>query len=164
MKFKNPLLAVQDMERSKEFYHQVLGLHVVVDFGANVTLTGGVCLQTLDTWREFLHAEPGQIAFGGCDAELYFEEDDFDGFIAKLTGKSGVEIVHPVCKYPWGQRVVRFYDPDKHIIEVGESMRRVVVRFLESGMSVEEASKASQYPMTFVLWCRDHPDEDPPER
>ena len=32
------------------------------------------------------------------------------------------------------------------------------------GMSVEEASKASQYPMTFVLWCRDHPDEDPPER
>ena len=46
MKFKNPLLAVQDMERSKEFYHQVLGLHVVVDFGANVTLTGGVCLKS----------------------------------------------------------------------------------------------------------------------
>ena len=106
MKFKNPLLAVQDMERSKEFYRQVLGLHVVVDFGANVTLTGGVCLQTLDTWREFLHAEPGQIAFGGCDAELYFEEDDFDGFIAKLTGKSGVELVHPVSGKKMGFRVV----------------------------------------------------------
>ena len=97
MKFKNPLLAVQDMERSKEFYHQVLGLHVVVDFGANVTLTGGVCLQTLDTWREFLHAEPGQIAFGGCDAELYFEEDDFDGFIAKLTGT-----VHELSEREYG--------------------------------------------------------------
>lgn len=51
MKFKNPLLAVQDMERSKEFYHQVLGLHVVVDFGANVTL---------DRWCLF--ANPGYLA------------------------------------------------------------------------------------------------------
>ena len=150
MKFKNPLLAVQDMERSKEFYHQVLGLHVVVDFGANVTFTGGVCLQTLDTWREFLHAEPGQIAFGGCDAELYFEEDDFDGFIAKLTGKSGVELVHPVCKYPWGQRVVRFYDPDGHIIEVGENMKLVCKRFLNSGMTVEETAQRMDVPIKYV--------------
>ena len=42
------------MERSKTFYREVLGLHVVMDFGANVTLTGGLCLQTLDTWTDFL--------------------------------------------------------------------------------------------------------------
>lgn len=53
MKLKNPLLAVRDMERSKTFYREVLGLHVVMDFGANVTLTGGLCLQTLDTWTDF---------------------------------------------------------------------------------------------------------------
>ena len=45
MKLKIPLLAVRDMERSKTFYREVLGLHVVMDFGANVTLTGGLCLQ-----------------------------------------------------------------------------------------------------------------------
>ena len=54
MKFKNPLLAVTDMAASIDFYKRVLGLRVVMDFGANVTLTGGVCLQTLETWRDFI--------------------------------------------------------------------------------------------------------------
>lgn len=46
MKFKTPLLVVTDMEQSKKFYKDVLGLRGIMDFGANVTLTGGVCLQT----------------------------------------------------------------------------------------------------------------------
>ena len=36
----------------------------------------------------------------------------------------------------WGQRSIRFYDPDKHIIDVGESMKVVIKRFLLSGVSV----------------------------
>ena len=76
MKLKNPLLAVRDMERSKAFYREVLGLHVVMDFGANVTLTGGLCLQTLETWAEFLGKEADEVRFGGDDSEVYFEEDD----------------------------------------------------------------------------------------
>ena len=79
MKLKNPLLVVRDMERSKTFYREVLGLHVVMDFGANVTLTGGLCLQTLDTWTDFLGKEAEEIRFGANDSEVYFEEDDFDG-------------------------------------------------------------------------------------
>ena len=46
MKLKNPLLAVTDMERSVAFYQTVLGLRKTMDFGANVTLTGGLSLQT----------------------------------------------------------------------------------------------------------------------
>lgn len=79
MKFKNPLLVVKDMDVSVEFYKNVLGLHKIMDFGANVTLTGGVCLQTLDTWKEFIGTE--EIIFGARDTELYFEEDDFDKFL-----------------------------------------------------------------------------------
>ena len=48
MKFKNPMLVVTDMERAIAFYQAVLGLHKIMDFGANVTLTGGVCLQILE--------------------------------------------------------------------------------------------------------------------
>ncbi|MFR5683907.1 MAG: VOC family protein, partial [Clostridia bacterium] len=54
MKFKNPLLVVKDIEKSKKFYQKVLGLHVIMDFGANITLTGGISLQTEETWREFI--------------------------------------------------------------------------------------------------------------
>ena len=30
------LIAVSDMDRSKQFYHDLLGLEVAADFGANV--------------------------------------------------------------------------------------------------------------------------------
>ena len=72
MKFKNPLLVVSDIEKSVKFYKEVLGLRVIMDLGANVTLTGGVCLQTLKTWQEFI--SDSDISFGGKDAEIYFEE------------------------------------------------------------------------------------------
>ena len=40
----------------------------------------------------------------------------------------------------WGQRVIRFYDLDGHIVEVGEDMKMVIKRFLASGMTMEEVS------------------------
>ena len=39
MKLGSPMIVVTDMERSLEFYKQVLGLDVILDFGANKTLT-----------------------------------------------------------------------------------------------------------------------------
>lgn len=43
---KNPMFVVTDMETSKAFYKNVLGLRTIMDLGANVTLTGGLSLQT----------------------------------------------------------------------------------------------------------------------
>ena len=40
MKLENPMLVGTDIEKSGEFYKKVLGLHVIMDFGANKTLTG----------------------------------------------------------------------------------------------------------------------------
>lgn len=82
MKFKNPMLVVADIDRAVEFYEKVLGLHVIMDFGANKTLTGGLCLQTLEKWKEFIGTD--EISFGGNNAEMYFEEDDFDKLAEKL--------------------------------------------------------------------------------
>ena len=153
MKFKNPLLAVRDMERSKAFYRTVLGLRVIMDFGANVTLTGGVCLQTADSWADLLRVGAEDIRFGGKDGELYFEEDDFDGFLSRLEGLPDIRYVHPALEHPWGQRAVRFYDPDGHIIEVGENMKNVCRRFLDSGMTPEETAKRMDVPLKFVSGC-----------
>lgn len=150
MQFKNPLIAVKDLQASKDFYHTVLGLQVILDFGANVTLTGGVCLQTLGTWKTFL--ETDEIVFEGRDAELYFEEDNFDAFAAKLN-RLNLRYVHPVKEHSWGQRVVRFYDPDGHIIEVGENMKSVCHRFQEIGMTPEQTAQRMDVPPEFVNDC-----------
>lgn len=49
-----------------------------------------------------------------------------------------------------GQRVVRFYDPGKHIIEVGEKMEAVILRFVEQGLSVEDIAIRMDVPIDYV--------------
>lgn len=150
MELKNPMLVVTDMERSLAFYREVLGLRVVLDFGANKTLTGGLCLQTAESYREFI--EKDTLAFGGNCFEVYFEEEDFDAFAQRLQGKA-VEYVHPVKEHPWGQRVVRLYDPDRHIIEVGESIETVCRRFLDRGLTLEQTAQRMDVPVEYVAAC-----------
>lgn len=150
MKFKNSLLVVSDMDKSVKFYKEVLGLHKIMDLGENVTLTGGVCLQTKETWAEFIENE--SLSFGGKTSEIYFEEDDFDGFENKLKNLD-INYVHPVKEHSWGQRVVRFYDPDCHIIEVGENIKTVCKHFLESGMTPEQTAERMDVPLKFVKGC-----------
>lgn len=139
MKIKNPMLVVTDINKSLEFYIKVLGLHVIMDFGANKTLTGGLALQTLETWNEFIGTD--NVSFGSNSSEVYFEEDNFDKFADRLK-KYDVEYVHPIKEHSWGQRVVRIYDPDKHIIEVGENIKVVCKRFLDSGMTPEQVAES----------------------
>ena len=127
MKFQAALLVVKNMERSVKFYKEVLGLRVTMD------------LQS--------------ISFGGNAAELYFEEDKFDDFLKKLAAIKGIFYVHPVQQYSWGQRVIRFYDPDFHILEVGENIKSVCRRFLDSGMTIEAAAVRMNVPEKFVRAC-----------
>lgn len=150
MKLKNPMLVVTDIDRSVEFYNKVLGLRVVADFGANKTLTGGLSLHTAETYREFIENE--NITFGGNSFEIYFEEDDFDRFLERLENCC-IEYVHPVKEHSWGQRAVRFYDPDRHIIEVGENLKSVCRRFLDSGMTPEQVAERMDVPLKFVNIC-----------
>lgn len=135
------LFAVRDLKKSLMFYKEVLGLTVVNDFGANVVLNGGLALQTLDSWTGFLGKQPGEISFGGNDAELYYEADDFDMFLKVLDRHPEVELVHPPREHGWGQRAVRLYDPDRHIIEVGESMTKVARRFFDGGLNEEGVAR-----------------------
>lgn len=153
MKYNCPMIVVSDMEKTVEFYKKVLGLDVIQDFGANKTLTGGISLQTEESYKEFIGKD--KIAYGGDNFELYFEEDEIDAFFEKLK-EFNVELVHPVQEHSWGQRAVRFYDPDRNIIEVGESLQAVCSRFSASGMNVDEIAARMDVPLDMVeYWLLD---------
>ena len=153
MKFTSTLIAVSDLEKSKRFYQDVLGLDIIADFGANVTLTGGVVLQTLETWKQFINKNEEQIIFKNNSMELYFEEDDMDKFIEKLNNFKDIVFVNELIEHSWGQRVVRFYDPDMHVIEVGENIKMVVKRFIQSGLSIEETAVRMDVSVEFINSC-----------
>ena len=148
MNLKSSLLVVKDMDAAKAFYAEVLGLSVEQDLGANVTLTGGLSLQTEASWKEFLSAD--EISFGGCDAEIYFEEDNYDAFLKRLSALSNICYVHPPLEHRWGQRVCRIYDLDKHIIEVAEPLSAVIRRFAGEGMSDTEIAERMDIPLDMV--------------
>ncbi len=147
MKFVSPLLVVKDIDKSVHFYERVLGLKVILDFGANKTLSGGIALQTAESWSQFINTN--DVRFGVNNFEIYFEEDDFDAFEKKLESL-GVRYLHPVKEHSWGQRVIRFYDLDHHIIEVGENMNAVAHRFLMSGMTSRQIAKRMDVPIEYV--------------
>lgn len=107
-------------------------------------------MQTLETYKEFIGTS--DISFGGNNFEIYFEEDDFDKFAENLA-KCNVQYVHPVREHSWGQRVVRFYDPDRYIIEVGENMKAVCKRFIDSGMTPEQVAERMDVPMEYINEC-----------
>ncbi len=148
MRLKNILFVVNDIEKSKDFYRELFGLEVIADFGENVVLTEGLALQERKLWETFIEKD---TVLGGNDAELYFEDNDIDRFLQKLENSSFPIAYLNKCKeHDWGQRVIRIYDPDKHVIEIGESMEYVARRFLNMGMTVEQVAKKTQLSLSQI--------------
>ena len=139
MKYGYTVIAVSDIQRARKFYEELFGLECYQDYGINIAFTCGIALQQQFHWLVNLPEE--QVIKKSNSMELSFEEEDFDGFLEKLANYPDIEYVHQVMEHSWGQRVVRFYDLDGHIIEVGESMRKVILRFLHGGLTMEEISK-----------------------
>lgn len=151
MRFSGPLYAVRSMAESKRFYQEMLGQKVLLDFGTNVTFEGGFALQ--ESFADLVGFPPEKTVYRAHDGELYFETEDLAADLASLTS-AGAALLHAEKEYPWGQRVVRLFDPDGHIIELAESMKSVVLRFLAQGLSEEETARRTQHPLAFVRQCR----------
>lgn len=83
-------------------------------------LTEGLVLQDEKIWRDFVGKE---IVQKSNSCELYFEERDIEAFVEKLEERyPDIEYVNRLMTHSWGQKVVRFYDLDGNLIEVGTPM------------------------------------------
>ena len=120
MRLKNILIVVKEIEKSKKFYHDLFGLNTVLDNDGNMILSEGLVLQEEKIWNEFLGKD---IVYRNNACELYFEEKNIEEFIDKLEKLyPSIEYVNKLMEHSWGQKVVRFYDLDGNLIEVGTPM------------------------------------------
>ena len=120
MKLKNILIVVKDIDKSRKFYHDLFGLDLLLDNDGNMILTEGLVLQDARIWSRFLERD---IIPENNSSELYFEESDIENFIEKLERYyPDVKYVNKLMTHSWGQKVIRFYDPDGNLIEVGTPM------------------------------------------
>ena len=117
MKLKNILIVVKDIEKSKQFYHDLFGLDTVVNNDGNMILTEGLVLQDEKIWKNFLGKD---VILQSNSCELYFEEPNLEAFVEKLERLyPDIQYVNRLMAHSWGQKVVRFYDLDGNLIEVG---------------------------------------------
>ena len=120
MRLRNILIVVEDIEKSKKFYHDLFGLEVILDNEGNVILTEGLVLQEKTIWKNFLERD---IISGSNSCELYFEEKNIEAFVEKLDKLyPDIKFVNRLMTHSWGQKMVRFYELDGNLIEVGTPM------------------------------------------
>ena len=147
MKFICPLITVADISRSRDFYEGLLNLKVKYDYGENVTFEGDFAIHLQSHFSALI--DNRLIQSGGNNFELYFEYDMVDQ-LADVLSQNGVQFVHDVREQPWRQKVVRFYDPDMNIIEVGESLEFLVNRLKSEGLLLEQIASMTGLPIDFV--------------
>jgi catechol 2,3-dioxygenase-like lactoylglutathione lyase family enzyme len=142
---------VQDIGVSRRFYEDLLGQEVAMDHGLNVGFVGGFALWQAEHAHQIIfdRSTPETEQLGHENCEIYFETQYLDTAWERLSG-AGVQVVHPVREQPWGQRVFRVYDPDGHIVELGEPMPFVVQRFLGQGMTAEAVAQRTSMPVEIV--------------
>lgn len=151
IKFHSTAALVKNIEVSKKFYREVLEQAIEYDFGKNVIFKGGITLWEINPD----HIIPSELGLTSTADEkinrfeFYFETEEIDSVFEKLK-ENGVELLHSLHEEPWGQRTVRFFDPDRHLIEVGETLETFVKRLYREGMTTEQVSNKTSIPLDTI--------------
>ena len=150
LKFISPLIVVEDIATSRRFYEDYLGQKVLFDFGEDVQFEGGFSIHQKAHFQTLLGDERRYpITLKSNAGELYFETNEMEAAQARLK-QSGAEFIHEIKEQPWGQRAMRLYDLDGHILEIGESMESAIVQLHDQGLSVDEIVKKTGMPKEIV--------------
>jgi len=146
IKFVCPLITVADIKRSRNFYENVLGQTVEADYGENVSF-GGFAIHLRPHFKMLIDNK--EVADNGNNFELYFECDDIEQICENLKNEK-IEFIHKLREQPWKQLVVRIYDPDKNIVEIGETLERLIYRLYQQNHSSDDISIMTGLDKTFI--------------
>lgn len=147
MKFHSSVIFVNDIEKSKDFYIRLLHQEIEHDFGKNVILKGGITIWEIQP--DHLISKRLETTSISNRFELYFEDELIDEAYNKLNNEQ-VEFLHEIHEEPWGQRTIRFFDHDKHLVEVGEPLETFVRNMSKKGLSVKQITEKSGIPIETV--------------
>jgi catechol 2,3-dioxygenase-like lactoylglutathione lyase family enzyme len=150
MKMNHVLLQVSDMERSRAFYEELMGLRLQHDFGKHMSFTHGLSIHERGDYDKLI----GSRIPTDHKAILYFESDDLEADL-KAVIEAGTTLIHKIETQPWNQRLFRCLDPDGNLVEVGESVRELVLRLHREGMDREKILETTQLPHDMVDYALD---------
>lgn len=121
IKFRNPIALVKDTQISKAFYRDVIGLNIAQDFGSFVLFEGNFSIHDAAIFYGYIGKSYEGETLGRDNLNFYFTTDDLNAMQDKLE-QAGVKFIHKIQHCEWGENVLRIFDPDGHIIEIGDAM------------------------------------------
>lgn len=148
MLFHSTVLFVKSIDASKAFYINYLNFSIELDFGKNVILNNGLSLWEIT--EEHIIKKKLKTGIDSNRFELYFETDNLAEIVERLTC-AGTEFLHPIQEEPWGQQTFRFFDPDNHLIEIGEHMDVFVKKMSSKGLTPAQISAKCGIPLEKVV-------------
>jgi len=133
--FRGCVLFVTDIARSRAVYEGAFGLVPEVETPLMVAYKGGLAIWEATSARTVVYGDPmeGVGTATRHGAEVWFETNDPEGSSRRVAA-AGLTFLHPVREEAWGQKTFRCFDPDGHLIEVGETMAGFIRRMQEEGM------------------------------
>jgi lactoylglutathione lyase len=120
------ILFVADLQRSRTFYHEVLGLDVAFEDDVSIGFKiEGLVFHVLqvDRARVQLQGEPTATPGAGATAFLTHFTYGVDALHANLVER-GVSFFQTPTDQPWGMRTAYFKDPDGHVWEIAQPIGR----------------------------------------
>ena len=118
-RYKNPLVLVKDVENSKKFYTEVLGLKIVSDYNTFILFQVGFAIHDATLYYNYVNRTDVKLEDITC--AFYFTVDNLNELYQKLQ-ENDIELVHEIHEEEWGEKIIRCYDPDRHVIEIGEEI------------------------------------------
>jgi lactoylglutathione lyase len=123
-----PMLSVEDLARSLEFYRDLLGFTLAYRFpdgddAVFVTVTAGTSEIGLGQLQDGppRHGQPQRPATGHR-VELCVDVDDVDATVDRVR-RAGVRVVVEPAQQPWGERIAYIEDPDGNLVMLAEASR-----------------------------------------
>ncbi|HPD94513.1 MAG TPA: VOC family protein [Tenuifilaceae bacterium] len=146
-----PVLFVKNARVSKKFYTDILGFTVIMDNGGlNYVFKEGFAIWQINPDNIIPKTIGAKNITNSSNAnrfELCFETNELDK-VHKTLKENNVKFLHEINTEIWGQRTIRFYDPDEHLIEVGEEMSIFLKRiYEEENRNLEATAKRTFMPL-----------------
>ena len=147
MRYTSAVLITENFDELKRFYTHVMRLPVSFDFGRCLLFEGGLSIWRLEDTDPA--SRYGAYAGKNEGLELCFETEEFDTDTAQIQA-SGVRLMHSVSEESWGQRTMRFFDPDGNLIELGESIPAFCKRLFAQGLKPMAVAEKTGVPPELV--------------
>lgn len=121
IRFRHSIALVKSIEESKRFYRDIIGLKVIREFDTFILFQDEFAIHAADLFYTYLNKPYHGEKMGHDNVDFYFTTSDLEGMQKKLKEEK-VAFIHEIYKHAWGEKVIRVYDPDGHILEIGDAL------------------------------------------